>query len=212
MALTFGKSQGKAAKSVDAFEIKDGDNTVRIVGDILPRYIYWIKNSEGKNVAVECLAFDREKEKFTDNSLDKVPNYYPDLKCSWAYSIQVIEAPGTPDAKIKTFNLKKKLFQQIKTLAEDLGDPTDLDNGWDIMFKKVKTGSKAYDVEYTLQQMRCKKRPLSDAERTLVAEMKHIDQIYPRPTIEAVEKQLKSLSSGSTNAEELPEEAASELG
>lgn len=209
MALKFSNTQGKAAKSVDALEIKDGDNVVRLVGDVLARYIYWLKNSQNKNVAVECLAFDRNLEKFTNAEPDLVQEAFPEAKCSWAYAVQAIENPGSADARIRTFNLKKKLFQQIITLAEDLGDPTDPVTGWDVAFKKVKTGSKAFDVEYTVQQIRCKKRPLNETELQLIAEMKSIDDVYPRPKQSDIKRILDSLG-GSENGD-LPPEAADDL-
>lgn len=127
MALAFGQTAGKAIKnSYEAYEYKDGENTVRLVGGILPRYVYWLKGSNNKDIPVECLAFNREKEKFDNLEVDHVPSYFPDKKCSWAYSINCLDPR---DGKVKVLNLKKKLFEQILTAAEDLGDPTDLDTG-----------------------------------------------------------------------------------
>lgn len=211
MALNFGKTQGKAGKSVDALELKDGDNVVRLVGGVLARYIYWLKNKDNKNIAVECLAFDRDLEKFTNVERDVVQERDPAARCSWAYAIQCIEFPGTPEARIRTFNLKKKLFQAILTAAEDLGDPTDPETGWDVHFKKSKTGAKAFDVEYTLQQLRCKVRPLTELERKLVAEMKDIDQVYPRQKVEDIERILDTLDGdGAGSGEKLPAEMSGE--
>lgn len=48
------------------------------------------------------------------------------------------------------------------------------------MFKRVKTGSAAFNVEYTLQVLRCKHRPLNDEERALLDGMKAIDELVPR--------------------------------
>ena len=88
MALSFGNTKGKAIKkSVDSYIYKDGDNVVRLIGGVLPRYVYWVKGSNNKDIPLECLAFDREKEKFTNNEVDHVPAFFPDKKCSWAYSI-----------------------------------------------------------------------------------------------------------------------------
>ena len=43
MAISFKNTKGKAqSNKVDAFEYKDGENTVRLVGVVLPRYVYWI--------------------------------------------------------------------------------------------------------------------------------------------------------------------------
>ena len=127
MALAFGQTAGKAIKnSFDSYEYKDGENTVRLVGGILPRYVYWLKGTNNKDIPVECLAFNREKEKFDNKEVDYVPSYFPEKKCSWAYSINCLDPK---DGKVKVLNLKKKLFEQILTAAEDLGDPTDPDTG-----------------------------------------------------------------------------------
>ena len=164
MALAFTQTKGKAIKSsYEAYAYKDGENTVRLVGGILPRYIYWLKGTNNKDIPVECLAFDREKEKFTNTEYDHVPDYYADKKCSWSYSVNALV-----DGKVVVLNLKKKLFEQICSAAEDLGDPTDLDTGWDVVFKRVKTGPLAFNVEYTLSVLRCKKRALSKEEKAIV--------------------------------------------
>lgn len=127
MALKFGDTKGKAQKkSVDSYEYKDGDNTVRIFGGVLPRYVYCLKGTNNKDIPVECLAFNRATERFDNKEVDLVPEFFPDKKCSWAYSINCIDPR---DGKVKVLNLKKKLFEQIMTASEDLGDPTDLDTG-----------------------------------------------------------------------------------
>ena len=211
MALSFSNTKGKAQKkSIDAFEYKDGENVVRLIGGVLPRYVYWLKGTNGKDIPVECLAFDREAEKFNNLEVDHVPEFFPSLKCSWAYSINCIDPA---DGKVKVLNLKKKLFEQIITAAEDLGDPTDYDKGWDVVFKRAKTGPLPFNVEYTLQVLRCKKRALTDEERAAADAAEDIDSKYVRLTPEEVRKTLEKISSGSddeTNAAEA--EAISELG
>ena len=138
MALAFGSTNGKAVRNaVDSFVYKDGENTVRLIGGVLPRYVYWVKGTNNKDIPVECLSFDREQEKFTNKEVDHVQKFFPEVKCSWAYSINCIDPT---DGKVKVLNLKKKLFEQILSAAEDLGDPTDLEKGWDIVFKRAKTG------------------------------------------------------------------------
>ena len=59
MALTFNQSAGSAKKSeINSYKYVNGDNTLRIVGDILPRYVTWIKGENDKNIPLECLSFD----------------------------------------------------------------------------------------------------------------------------------------------------------
>ena len=200
MALKFNETKGKAVKkSVESYEYKDGENTVRLIGGVLPRYVYWLKGTNNKDIPVECLAFDRDKEKFNNKETDHVPTFFPDKKCSWSYSINCIDPM---DGKVKVLNLKKKLFEQILTAAEDLGDPTDYDSGWDIVFKRVKTGPLPYNVEYQLAVLKCKRRALSEAERALAEAAESIDTKYPRPSAEEVLETLTKITEASEGDEE----------
>ena len=212
MAISFKNTKGKAqSNKVDAFEYKDGENTVRLIGGVLPRYVYWLKGSNNKDIPVECLAFSREKEKFDNVEKDHVQEFFPDAKCSWSYSINCIDPK---DGKVKALNLKKKLFEQIVSTAEDLGDPTDYDTGWDVVFKRVKTGPLAFNVEYQLQVLRCKVRKLTQAERDLADAEKAIDEKYVRPTEAEVLALLEKITSGGDGDDtttEAEKEAVSDL-
>lgn len=211
MALSFKQTKGKAVTNkVETYEYKDGENTVRLIGGVLPRYIYWIKGTNNKDIPVECLAFSREKEKFDNMEKDHVPDFYPELKCSWSYSINCIDPK---DGKVKAINLKKKLFEQILTAAEDLGDPTDYDTGWDVVFKRTKTGPLAFNVEYTLQVLRCKPRALTADEKAAADSAVSIDEKFPRPKAEEVLALLEKVNSGSEDeGTESEQEAVKELG
>ena len=49
MAIKFNQAQGSAIKNkIDQYVYKNGDNVLRMVGDLLPRYVYWIKAKMGK--------------------------------------------------------------------------------------------------------------------------------------------------------------------
>jgi hypothetical protein len=210
MALKFGETKGKAVKkSVEAYEYKDGENTVRLIGGVLPRYVYWLKGTNNKDIPIECLAFDREKEKFTNTEVDHVPAYFSDKKCSWAYSINCIDPK---DGKVKALNLKKKLFEQILSAAEDLGDPTDYDEGWDVVFKRTKTGPLPFNVEYNLSVLKCKRRALSSDERALADGAEDIDSKFPRPTPDEVKAALEKLVAGAAEDESVDPESIKELG
>ena len=211
MALSFKQTKGKAVTNkVETYEYKDGENTVRLIGGVLPRYIYWIKGTNNKDIPVECLAFSREKEKFDNMEKDHVPDFYPELKCSWSYSINCIDPK---DGKVKALNLKKKLFEQILTAAEDLGDPTDYDTGWDVVFKRTKTGPLAFNVEYTLQVLRCKPRALTADEQKAADSAVSIDEKFPRPKAEEVLALLEKVNSGGEDeGTESEQEAVKELG
>ena len=136
MAIKFNQAQGSAKKEkIDQYTYKEGDNKFRLVGDILPRYVYWIKGENAKNIPMVCLDFDRDTETFNNAQKDHVQSYFPDIKCGWSYAIQCIDYG---DNKVKIFNLKKKLFEQMTVAMEDLGDPTDYETGWDVFFKRKK--------------------------------------------------------------------------
>ena len=201
MAIAFNQQKGSAQKSsIDSFQYVDGDNKMRIVGDILARYVYWIKGENDKNIPMECLSFDRNSERFNNVEKDWVREYYPDLKCGWSYATQCID-----NGQVKVVNLKKKLWEQIITAAEDLGDPTDADTGWDVKFKRVKTGPLPYNVEYQLQVLKCKPRALDDDELELVAGLKSMDDVMPRPTPDAQKELLDRVRQADTN--EIDDEA-----
>ena len=207
MALSFKNTKGKAqSNKVEAYEYKDGENTVRLIGGVLPRYIYWLKGTNNKDIPVECLAFSREKEKFDNVEKDYVNEYFPDAKCSWSYSVNCIDPKQN---KVVALNLKKKLFEQIVSAAEDLGDPTDYDTGWDVVFKRSKTGPLPFNVEYTLQVLRCKPRALTDEERGLAEAAKPIDEKFIRPT-EAEVKALLEKITNNVDEEESTDGAAAE--
>lgn len=212
MAIAFKNTKGKAQKSsVESYTYKDGENKVRLIGGVLPRYVYWVKGTNNKDIPVECLAFSREKEKFDNLEKDCVPEFYPDLKCSWSYAVNCIDPA---DGKVKVLNLKKKLFESILQTAEDLGmDPTDYDEGFDIVFRRTKTGPLAFNVSYDLSPLKCKQRALTADERAAADAAVDIDTKYPRATAEEQRALLEKLAAGVEEAESAAEqEAVKDLG
>tara|TARA_Y100001973_G_C5195516_1_gene333985 strand:- start:1836 stop:2462 length:627 start_codon:yes stop_codon:yes gene_type:complete len=194
MAISFNQQKGSAQKtSIKSYQYVNGDNKMRLCGDILARYVYWIKGENDKNIPLECLSFDRNTESFNNKEKDWVREYYPDLKCGWSYATQCID-----NGEVKVVNLKKKLWEQIITAAEDLGDPTDPDTGWDICFKKVKTGPLPYNVEYQLQALKCKPSALSEDDKALLEGLKSMDDVMPRPTPDAQKELLDRIREAST--------------
>jgi len=208
MAIKFGNIEGKAKKStVDAYTYIEGDNKIRMVGDVLPRYVYWLTTADGKRVPMECLGFDRDKEQFTNIEKDWVRHYFPDLKCSWAYAVQCVDK----DNKVKVLNLKKKLFESVMVAAEDLGDPTDIETGWALCFKKQKTGPLPFNVEYTLQVLKCKPEALNAEQLEAIAELPNIDDVISRPTSELQREFIESRVLENAGKTSIPDEVAEEV-
>ncbi len=194
MGIKFNESKGSAVKGPDSYKYADDENVVRLVGDILPRYVYWLKGTNNKDIPAECLSFNRDKEKFDNKEKDYVTEYFPGIKCQWAYVMNCIDPR---DGKVKVINLKKKLLQQIMDAANDgLGDPTDPETGWDVIFKKKKTGPLTFNVEYSLSVLKLKKRALSEEERAAVEAAETIDKKVPRPTPEQIKELCEKISNG----------------
>ena len=208
MAIKFNQAQGSAKKEkIDQDTYKEGDNKFRLVGDILPRYVYWIKGENNKNIPMECLAFDRDTETFNNKEKDYVREFFPDLKCGWAYAIQAIDPA---DGNVKVVNLKKKLMEQIMVAAEDLGDPTDPETGGETRDQRVKTGPMAFNVEYRLQALKCKQRPLTEEEQASIADLRSMDDVLPRPTADAQLELLQRVTQPE-DAAEAPSDVDSEF-
>lgn len=191
MAIKFTDLQGKASKAgPERFKPVNGKNTFRIVGSVVPSYKYWLKTKDGNSVPMECLGFNRDTEKFENKERDVVREYFPDKKCSWAYQSFVIDRT---DGKVKLFDHKKKLFESILDAAKKkLGDPTDPEKGWDVVFTREKTGPLPYNVEYRLETFELANSPLSDEDKVAVEEAGNIETITVLPTPEDQESFIKN--------------------
>lgn len=210
MAIKFRETAGEAKKgNVEFYKYVPGDNRFRMVGDVLARYVYWLKTKDNTPVSMECLGFDREQERFTNVEKDWVKEFFPDEKCSWSYVIQGID--GNEPDKIKAIPLKKKMFGQIIDAAKKLKieDPTDLDKGFWINVERKKTGPLAYNVEYVVDVLACQEDigPLSDDMKAMVEEnLKSIDELFKRPSPADQEKFIKERLLDDVAKEEVPSE------
>lgn len=213
MALDFKNLKGKAQKAgPERFKWNEGRNHFRMVSAVVPGYKYWLKTADGNSVPMDALSFDREKEQFTNKVTDVVRKFFPDKKCSWAYTSFVIDRS---DGKLKLMDHKKKLFNEILLAAQDLGDPTDWDDGWDVVVERQKTGPKVFNVEYHLKVLESNKlkKPLTDEEKAyLEAEMPNIEEFLKIPTPQEQEEFIKAKVLGGEEEEgEVPEEIEDDL-
>ena len=191
MTIKFTDLAGKASKAgPERFKPANGRNAIRIVGSVVPGYKYWLTTKDNTPVPMDCLGFNRETEVFDNKVTDMVRRYFPEKKCSWAYQSFIIDRS---DGKVKLFDHKKKLFESILDAAKKkLGDPTDPENGWDIIFTKTKTGPLAYNVEYRLETFELVNSPLSDTDKKAIEEAGVIEDIAKIPTPEEQEAFIKS--------------------
>lgn len=225
MGLAFNKVSGAAKKGGDYMKLEEGDNVFRMVGNVLPRYLYWVKNDDNKRLPFECLGFDRDLERFTNLEKDCIQDAGlktdkgDDLRCSWSYAVQVIDRK---DGKLKILNLKKKMFEALIKYCQDTEqDPTDIEKGFDVIVERVKTGTFAYNVDYTIKEVKMMKAgtsALSEEDRETIKDLKSIDEAIPRPTAADQKKAFDKFMSGSDSDEsgtasesESTKEAISEL-
>lgn len=222
MALGFGNFNGGAKKSeVQYMKLVDGDNTFRILPEsLLPSYQFWVKGPNGKELPFEALQFNRETERFDnfrncpikDLGLKDPRDPSKDLRCQYAYKCLVLnKATG----KVEVLTLKKGIVEEIKLVANQMQiDPTDLDTGTWFTVTRKKTGSQAFNVEYSIKQLLCRSTPLTAEEKALVAASKSIDEMFPLETYDEqmarLQKHLNSAGSPDTSGQD--DEAISELG
>jgi len=174
------KNQGSSdRKEIQRITLGNGDNKIRLVGEVLPRYVYWLTTKDGKRMPVECLKFDRNTEQFsgTEDPFDEVsPDIYSD-KPQFAYVCNVIDRS---DNQIKLFDLKATIYRQIVDFAKDAeyGNPADEASGYDITIVKEKTGPLPQNVKYTVRPARAS-TSLTDDEKS--SDLFDLDRIYKRP-------------------------------
>lgn len=236
MALGFNESNGASKSSkVDYMTINVGENRFRILpNSILPGYDYWVdgydKDGKKKSFPFPCLQFNRSIERF-DNSIpcpireaglegksfkgDTVP-----LPSKYAYKCLVWDYA---ESKVVVLSLKKTMFTGIKDVAKQLKkDPTSIEDGFDIVLEKKKTGSKAWDVEYVVQAIACmgNQGPVTDADQLQQMEdAKAIDELFEYPSFEDQAKRLaehlnpiKETKPANGAQEESQNEAINDLG
>lgn len=231
----FNTTKGSAqAAYLPQLKLENGENTFRIVGDILRRYIYWVKSPAGKAVCFECLSFNRDLEKFDNKIQDHVPTFYPlkmdfygnvviDPKTGktsphrpvWAYVATVIDRK---DGKLKELQLKKTMFEDLIKVAskkspvtkQPFGDPTNPTTGWDVTVVKEKTGSAIMNVKYSVDAFSPINgaKPLTEEEIALFEDSMSIHERHERPNPEEQLAMLKKIQSGEYDAEK-DEKAAS---
>lgn len=204
---------GGQRREIERLTLPIGDTKIRLIGEVLPRYVYWVVTSEGKKMPVECLQFDRQTEGFNNNAKDPVKEIDEDVysdKPQFAYVCNVIDRS---DNKIKIFDLRSTIYKQIVDYATnpDYGNPADDDAGYDITIKKEKTGPLPQNVKYSVIPARSNSA-LSDAEKS--ADLFELDKIYKRQSYEEQKEWLlqnTAYFAGEASDEFRPDEEVEDL-
>ena len=185
--VAWDKAKGKQSsgssqrKEIERLSLSIGDTKVRLIGDVMPRYCYWVVTTEGKKMPIECLSFSRETESFDNNAQDPFKEIdtaiYSD-KPQFSYVCNVIDRT---DGKIKLFDLRATIYSQIVDYASnpEYGNPADPVKGYDLTVKKEKTGPLPQNVKYTVVPARSNVALTEDEQKL---ELFELDRIYKRQT------------------------------
>lgn len=174
-------SGNQQKREIERVSLGLGDTKVRLVGDVMPRYCYWVVTKDGKKMPVECLQFERETESFNSTVRDPFKEIDADIyaeKPQFAYVCNVLDRK---DNKVKLLDLRSTIYAQIVDYATnpEYGSPADSETGYDLTLKKEKTGPLPQNVKYTVIPARSSKA-LSDDERAL--ELYDLSKIFKRQT------------------------------
>lgn len=159
MAKSWGSTKGSTSSDkLDYLKFPVGKTQFRIVSDVLPRYVYWITNNDGKPAAFDCLRFNRQSERFLSGAKDPVHDLgYKEkeenpktkkidpLKPKKNYVCWVIDRS---DNKLKIMEVKATILKGIQSTMSQL----DLNSPMDIDFTIEKTG-KGFDTEYKVLEI-----------------------------------------------------------
>lgn len=236
MALDFNEANGSSKSTkVDYMTINVGENRFRMLPkQFLPGYDYWVEgyDNEGKkrSFPFPCLQFDRNNERFDSTipcpiraagleGLNYKKEVVP-LPAKYAYRCLVWDYA---EKKVVVLNLKKTVVTGIKDVAKQLGkNPTSIEDGFDVVLEKKKTGSKVWDVEYNVLAIACMQNQgaVTDPEQLEAmeaAQEKGIEEMFPLPTYDEQAKRLADhlnpiKDQGNEAKDEAEKEAVDDLG
>jgi len=187
--VDWGKAKGVQRgdrREIDRLSFPIGETKLRLVGGVLPRYVYWVTTNQGKKAPVECLRFMRETEEFDDKQPDplkEVPDEIFSDKPQFAYICNVLPKDDGSLTKIQICDLKATIYRQVIDYAQnaEYGNPADTKTGYVLTIKKEKTGPLPQNVKYTVIPGRGN-APLTKEEEAL--ELYELEKMYKRPTYE----------------------------
>ena len=140
-------STGGTKREIVRVKLDAPSTKIRLVGNVLPRWIRWVTTKEGKKYPLEVVSFDRDTEEFT-NAKDPFTELSEEVyneKPQFAY---VVNCFDRSDNRLKLLDLKLTVFRQLLDLAKDpeYGSPADEKTGYDVTIIKEKTGPLTYAV------------------------------------------------------------------
>ena len=182
-----------------------GTTQIRLVGDLLPGYAYWLKNSLNKDRKFDNLAFNPATERWDSGQPDVVKEFgfternekgeTVPMKSKRNYQIQIINRAS---GKLEVMSLSKSMFDSIVAYCRDTG-VTDV-GSLELFIDKTGDQARWNSIRYNLNQvktMQFNSQPAKVEEARakdgeLLKDLKDIKELFPRPTPEELRAQIQA--------------------
>ena len=182
-----------------------GTTQIRLVGDLLPGYAYWLKNSLNKDRKFDNLAFNPATERWDSGQPDVVKEFgfternekgeIVPMKSKRNYQIQILNRAS---GKLEVMSLSKSMFDSIVAYCRDTG-VTDV-GSLELFIDKTGDQARWSSIRYNLNQvktMQFNSQPAKVEEARakdgeLLKDMKDIKELFPRPTPEELRAQIQA--------------------
>lgn len=182
-----------------------GSTQIRLVGDVLPGYAYWIKNSIGKDKKVDNLAFNPVTERWDSGQPDVVKEFgfternekgeTVPMKSKRNYQIQIINRAS---GKLEVMSLSKAMFDSIVAYCRDTGvsDVSSLE----LFIEKTGDQARWNSIRYNLNQVKtmqfnsqpAKVEEARAKDEEILKDVKDIRELFPRPTPDELRTQIQT--------------------
>lgn len=182
-----------------------GSTQVRLIGDILPGYCYWLKNSSGKDKKVDNLAFNPSTERWDSGQADVVKEFgfteknekgeTVPMKSKRNYQIQIINRAS---GKLEVMSLSKSMFDSIVAYCRDTG-VSDV-GSLELFIEKTGDQARWSSIRYNLNQVKtmqfnsqpAKVEEARAKDEELLKDLKDIREIFPRVSPDELRTQIQN--------------------
>ena len=194
----FLNTTGEAIKNnINYAKLGFGTTQIRLVGDLLPGYCYWLTNAAGKKMKAPNLAFNPDTETWIPGAADPVRELgfteknekgeTVPMKSKRDYNINIINRAS---GKAEVLALSKTMFDAIVAYCRDTGttDPTKLE----LFIDKTGNAAQWTSIRYNLNVVKTmttnadqeKVAEFQKDDEAIIADIKPIREIFKRPTVE----------------------------
>lgn len=201
-----------------------GSTQVRLIGDILPGYCYWLKNSSGKDKKVDNLAFNPSTERWDSGQADVVKEFgfteknekgeTVPMKSKRNYQIQIINRAS---GKLEVMSLSKSMFDSIVAYCRDTG-VSDV-GSLELFIEKTGDQARWSSIRYNLNQVKtmqfnsqpAKVEEARAKDEELLKDLKDIREIFPRVSPDELRTQIQNFLDAKPEAKvDTPDSSANE--